>query len=91
MRQRLFLRRLRIDIEISDIFDKHYFDTLNTDIDVNCSQMTINQHKNKNKKIENRRRQIVVDSHSVVFDLIVYWFNVCQRWHWRDVEQIVWS
>ena len=72
MRQRLSLKRLRTDIEISDISDKHYFDTLNIDIDVSCSQMTINQHMNKNKKIENRRRQIVVDSHSVVFDLIAY-------------------
>ena len=72
MRQRLSLGRLRTDTEISDISDKHYFDTLNTDIDVSCSQMTINQHMNKSKKIEDRRRQIAVDSHSVVLDLIVY-------------------
>ena len=53
---------LKIDIEISDIFDKQNFD-----IDMNCNSMTINI-RTKNKKIENCRRQIVVENRLVVHD-----------------------
>ena len=64
-----FEMRLRIDIEISDIFDKHYFETSNFNIDINCNLMMINTHT-KNKKIENRQRQIAVDSRFVVHDFV---------------------
>ena len=64
-----FEMRLRIDIEIFDIFDKHYFETSNSNIDMNCNLMMINIHT-KNKKIENRQRQIVVDSRFVVHDSV---------------------
>ena len=55
---------LRIDIEISDTFDKQNFD-----IDMSCNSMTINI-RTKNKEIENRRRQIVVESRFVVHDFV---------------------
>ena len=50
---------LKIDIEIFEIFD----------ININCNLMTINICT-KNKKIENRRRQIVVENHFIVHDFI---------------------
>ena len=64
-----FEMRLKIDIEISDIFDKHYFETSNFNIDINYNLMIINIHT-KNKKIENRRRQIVVENRFVVHDFV---------------------
>ena len=60
---------LKINIEIFDIFDKHYFETSNFDTDMNCNLMMINIYT-KNKKIENRQRQIVVESRFVVHDFI---------------------
>ena len=65
----LFEMRLKIDIEISDIFDKHYSETSNSDTDMNCNLMMINTHT-KNKKIENRRRQIAVESRFVAHDSV---------------------
>ena len=59
--------RLRIDIEIFDTFDKHYFETSNSDIDMSCSLMMINIHT-KNKKIESRQCQIAVESRFIVHD-----------------------
>ena len=64
-----FEMRLKTDTEISNISDKHYFETSNSDIDMNCNLMMINTHT-KNKKIENRRRQIVVESRSVAHDSV---------------------
>ena len=60
---------LKINIEIFDIFDKHYFETSNFDIDMNCNLMIINIHT-KNKKIENRQRQIVVENRFVAHDFV---------------------
>ena len=62
-----FEMRLKIDIEIFNIFDKHYFETSNSDIDMNCNLMMISTHT-KNKKIENRQRQIAVENRFVVHD-----------------------
>ena len=64
-----FEMRLKIDIEIFDIFDKHYFETSNSNIDMSCNLMMINTHT-KNKKIKNRRRQIVVENRFVVRDSV---------------------
>ena len=61
--------RLRIDIEIFDTSDKHYSETSNSDTDMSCSLMMINTHT-KNKKIENRRRQIVVENRFVAHDSV---------------------
>ena len=61
--------RLKTDIEISDISDKHYSETSNFDTDMSCNLMMINTHT-KSKKIENRRRQTIVESRSVVHDFV---------------------
>ena len=58
---------LRIDTEISDIFDKHYSETSNSDTDMSCSLMMINTHT-KSKKTESRQRQIAVESRFVAHD-----------------------
>ena len=55
---------LKIDIKIFDIFDKQNFD-----IDMNCNSMTINICT-KNKKIENRRCQIVVENRFVIHNFV---------------------
>ena len=65
---------LKTNIEISDVFDKHYFETSNSDIDISCNLMMINIYT-KSKKIENRQRQIAVENRFVVQDF-VYWFDI---------------
>ena len=65
--------RLKIDIEIFNIFDKQNFN-----IDINCNLMTIN-NRTKNKKIENRQRLLlkVVLSFTILFiDLTLFIDNV---------------
>ena len=70
---------LRIDTEISDISDKHYSETSNSDTDMSCNLMMINIHT-KNKKTEDRQRQTVVESRFVAHDS-AYWFDVVYRFN----------
>ena len=69
MTKRLQLRqtfRRKIDTDFSD------FDKLNSWTDTKCNQMKIILRiaLNKNKKIENRWRQIAVDNHFVALDSV---------------------